>query len=75
MTLDNRVYRFDPEVLDLATRVLNEIPPWCGLSPNNRYRNYLGAVGPDESPDRNDLTFEAIKYIEVNPPPPSEGFF
>ena len=69
------IYRFDPEILDRATRVLREIPPWQGMSPSNRFRNYLGAVSPDESPDSADLTFEAINYVEIDPPQPSEGFF
>ena len=45
------------------------------MSPSNRFRNYLGAVSPDESPDSADLTFEAINYVEIDPPQPSDGFF
>ena len=68
-------HHFDPDILDHAAHVLAEVPPWRGMSPSGRTRNYLGAVSPDESVDCDDLTFEPIKFTEIEPPLPSEGFF
>ena len=68
-------YRFDPDILHRARLVLETIPTWRGMSPRHRSRNFLGAVSPDESADYDDLSFEEIAIVEVDPPLPSEGFF
>ena len=67
----------DSASLAQASDTLLDVQPWCGFAPIGRYRNFLGAVMPDERDPPGNPDFDEMEFRTTELPTPlaGEAFF